>query len=84
MHPLFMLAFATFVLIIGWLAWNKVAVKKQIEPGPTTGIGGPNDPVAGATENLRHPDEMRQSLDEAGGRPLHERQTEYADNAPRQ
>jgi hypothetical protein len=83
MHPLFLLAFATFVLVVGWLAWHKKAVKNQIEPGPTTGIGGPNDPIAGATPELRHPDELRQSLDDSASRPLHERPVEYADTQTR-
>jgi hypothetical protein len=47
MHPVFILAFATFALIIGVLIWNIASTKKQQKTGGnTSGIGGPNDPMA--------------------------------------
>ena len=46
-HPLFLLALVTFVLILGFLFWNKASVKRnQQTGGNTSGIGGPNDPMA--------------------------------------
>jgi hypothetical protein len=46
-HPLFQLAFITLLLVIGFLVWNLLSVKKnQKTGGDTTGIGGPNDPMA--------------------------------------
>lgn len=46
-HPLYILAFATFLLLIGFLVWNLLSVKRrQKTHGHTTGIGGPNDPLA--------------------------------------
>ncbi len=46
-HPLFLLALATFVLVIGFLVWNVVSVRRnQATGGKTSGLGGPNDPMA--------------------------------------
>ena len=46
-HPLFWLAFVTFVLVIGFAVWNYLSVKRNQETGgKTDGIGGPNDPLA--------------------------------------
>ncbi len=46
-HPLFLLAFATFVLVGGFFGWSLLSVKRnQKTGGDTTGIGGPNDPMA--------------------------------------
>jgi hypothetical protein len=47
MHPLSLLAFLTFLLVVGFLVWNLLSVKKhQKTGGDTTGLGGPNDPMA--------------------------------------
>jgi hypothetical protein len=74
MHPLFLLAIATFVLVVGFLVWNKLSVKQHPHGDSTTGIGGVNDPLSGATHGkLRDPAEMTASLDEAAGRPLNAR-----------
>ncbi len=73
MHPLFLLAIATFILVVGFLVWNKQSVKKHPH-GDSTGIGGKNDPLSGATHGkLRDPAEMTASLDEAATRPLNAR-----------
>lgn len=46
-HPLFLLVLFTFVLLLGFLIWGKLSVKRnQQTGGNTTGIGGPNDPLA--------------------------------------
>jgi hypothetical protein len=73
MHPLFLLAIATFVIVVGFLVWNKQSVKKHPH-GDSLGIGGKNDPLSGAAHgNLRNPAEMTASLDEAASRPLNAR-----------
>jgi hypothetical protein len=49
MHPVYILAFATFILIIGFLVWNLQSVRRhQKYGGKAKGIGGPNDPISGA------------------------------------
>jgi len=71
MHPLFLLAFATFLLVVGFLAWNRMSTKRHKAPG----VGGVHDPLSGARDdNLRDPDEMRASLDQAASQPMSARQ----------
>ena len=66
MDNILTLALVTFVLLIGFLLWNRMSVKRhQQTGGNTTGIGGPNDPLSGVAEGMRHPDEMRADLHEA-------------------
>jgi len=76
MHPLFLLALATFIIVIGFLGWNQLSVKRHRFDEKKTGIGGVNDPLAGATDDLRDPAEMTQSMDEAASKPLRERVVE--------
>ncbi len=46
-NPVYLLAFATFALVIGFAAWNYLSAKRSQETGgKTDGIGGPNDPMA--------------------------------------
>jgi hypothetical protein len=46
-HPLYWLAFLTFLLVLGFLIWNRVSVhRNQVTGGKTSGLGGPNDPMA--------------------------------------
>jgi hypothetical protein len=46
-HPLFLLAFATFIIIAGVGVWSLVSTKRnQKTGGNTSGLGGPNDPMA--------------------------------------
>lgn len=60
------LALGTFVLVIAFLLWNRASTKRHQETGGnTSGIGGPNDPLSGATENMRDADSMRASMDKA-------------------
>lgn len=60
------LALATFVLVLGFLLWNRASTKRrQATGGKTDGLGGPNDPLAGATEGIRDADSLRASLDSA-------------------
>ncbi len=73
MHPLFLLALATFVIVVGFLVWNQVSTKRHRFGEKKSGIGGVNDPLSGATDDLRDPGEMTQSMDEAAARPLHAR-----------
>jgi hypothetical protein len=68
MHPLYLLAFATFVLVIGFVLWNIVSVRRHRFGADVAGPGGPNDPISGKTENIRSPDEIRASLDQAAVR----------------
>jgi hypothetical protein len=69
MHPLFLLAIGTFVLVVGFLVWTRVSTSRhRLGRSNPEGIGGKNDPLSGATDALRDPDEMRASLD-AGRRP---------------
>jgi hypothetical protein len=84
MHPLFLLAIATFVVVVGFLVWNQLSVKRHRFGDKKSGIGGVNDPLAGATDDLRDPGEMTRSLDEATTKPLHERPVvpHYEDHAP--
>lgn len=69
MHPLFLLAGLTFILIIAFLVWNLISTKRHRFGKNPTGIGGAHDPLAGATNDLRGPDEMRASLDRAADTP---------------
>lgn len=63
------LAMATFVLLLGFLWWNKASTKRnQQTGGNTSGIGGPNDPISGTTPGIRDPETMRKSLDQASAR----------------
>ena len=60
------LALITFVILVAFLLWNRQSAKRHHETGGnTSGIGGPNDPLSGAAEGMRHPDELRRSLDQA-------------------
>ena len=62
------LALGTFALVAAFLIWNKISVKRhQQTGGKTSGLGGPNDPLSGATPNMRDPDEMRSALDTSTG-----------------
>jgi hypothetical protein len=69
MHPVYLLAFGTLVAVAAFGYWNYVSTREhQKSGGHTTGIGGPNDPMAGSTPNMRDPDEMRAALDAANAR----------------
>ena len=66
MDNILLLALVTFVLLVGFLLWNRMSVKRHQETGGnTSGIGGPNDPLSGVAEGMRHPDELRADLDAA-------------------
>ena len=66
MHPLFILAFATFLCLIGFLVWNYISTKRR---QARTGVGGVADPLSGTTDRkIRSGDEMRASLDAANAR----------------
>ncbi len=46
-HPLFLLMAATLVLVLLFLVWNLISVRRnQKTGGNTSGLGGPNDPMA--------------------------------------
>ncbi len=63
MHPLFILAFATFVAVGAFLVWNLLSAKRHRFNQDVSGPGGSNDPLSGKTEGMRDPDEMRAALD---------------------
>jgi len=46
MHPLFLLPAITFILILGYVGWSGLAVKRSQQPGETKGIGSPKDPMS--------------------------------------
>jgi len=66
MHPLFLLAIGTFVLVVAFLAYVKLSHTRH-QQGKAHGIGGENDPISGTTNRVRDPDELRASLDAADG-----------------
>lgn len=69
MHPLFLLAFATFLLVVGFGYWNYRSTRNINKAGEnTSGIGGSNDPLAGNTEGVRDAETMRQSMNAAAAR----------------
>jgi hypothetical protein len=71
LDKVFLLAMVTFALVLAYLVWNRVSIgRKQSGQNPSSGIGGPNDPLAGTTEDMRDPDDMRQSLDRASSAPV--------------
>jgi hypothetical protein len=46
MHPLILLPVATFVLLLGYLAWNWLSTKRNLDTGGNvSGPGGDNDPM---------------------------------------
>jgi hypothetical protein len=64
MNPLSLLVIMTFAGLLAFLWWNYSSTRRnQKTGGNTTGVGGPNDPMAGATPGIRSPDEMRAALD---------------------
>ena len=66
MHPLFLLAIGTFVLVAGFLVWTRVSTgRHRFGNRNPEGVGGVNDPLAGATEGVRDPDTLRASLNAA-------------------
>ena len=67
MHPVYLLAFGTFVLILAFLVWNRVSTGRHRFGRNPQGAGGVNDPLAGATDDIRPPDQLRASLDRAAG-----------------
>ncbi len=45
-HPVYVLAFLTLLIVAGLALWNLWSTKRQQQPGETTsGPGGPNDPL---------------------------------------
>jgi hypothetical protein len=70
MHPLFILAFATFLAVVAFAIWSFASTKRhQKTGGNTSGIGGPADPLSGTTTApIRSGDEIRASLDSANSR----------------
>ena len=63
MHPLFVLAFATFVIVAAFLVWNLVSVKRHRFHRDVAGPGGSSDPLSGKSEGIRKPDDLRAALD---------------------
>jgi hypothetical protein len=47
MHPVYILAFVTFIAVMAVGGWSWLSAKRhQQTGGHTSGIGGPNDPLA--------------------------------------
>lgn len=47
-NPIIWLSMVTLVAVLGFGIWNWLSVKRNQETGGnTSGIGGPNDPMAG-------------------------------------
>jgi hypothetical protein len=47
-HPLYLLAFATFIVVLGFLFYNYISNKASQKTGgrgTSSGLGGPNDPL---------------------------------------
>ena len=65
MHPLFLLVAATFALVLGFLVWNKMSVKRHRFQTDTAGVGGSADPLSGKGADVRSPDALRASLNAA-------------------
>ncbi len=65
MHQIGILAAATFALLLAFLGWNLLSVRRHRFNRDRTGPGGSNDPFSGKTEGLRNPDEIRASLEAA-------------------
>ncbi len=69
MHPIYILAFGTIAAAAAFGIWNYVSTRRHQQTGGNTeGLGGPNDPMAGAAPRMRDPDEMRSALDAAAAR----------------
>ena len=62
---IFMLAIATFVLVLAFVVWTKMSAAKHHRSGSGDGIGSASDPLAGSTNRVRDPDTLRTSLDNA-------------------
>jgi hypothetical protein len=64
MHTVYILAFVTFGLVLAFLAWNMISMRRHQATGggKTSGIGGKADPMSGTTSGMRDPEEMRQAL----------------------
>jgi hypothetical protein len=70
MDWILVLALATFAILVAFLLWTRTStIRHHQTGGKTSGLGGPNDPLSGAAEGMRHPDEMRHDLDRAAAGP---------------
>ncbi len=70
MHPLFLLAFATFLAVIAFGVWNWMSTRRHQQTGGNVpGVGGPSDPLSGTTTDpIRSGADIRASLDAAPAR----------------
>ncbi len=70
MDWILILALATFVLVVAFLLWTRAStIRHHKTGGNVSGVGGPNDPLSGTAEGMRHPDEMRRDLERAAEGP---------------
>ena len=68
MHPIYILAFATFGLLLIFLGWNFVSTRRSLRLGAKAeGIGSSSDPMVGNPLE-RSAQEMRDSLDAASSK----------------
>ncbi len=63
MHPVFILAFVTFLLLAAFLVWNVISTKRHKFGRDVAGPGGSSDPLSGKNDSVRPADELRASLD---------------------
>jgi hypothetical protein len=68
MDWILLLAIVTFLLVLAFLAWNGLSLKRHKQPGEASGVGGYSDPMSGTTRGMRDPDEMRAALNVASQR----------------
>ena len=62
----FLLPLVTFAIILAVLVWVLFSTLRHKNTGKKpSGVGGANDPMAGASDDLRDPDAMRSGLDAA-------------------
>ena len=64
--PVWILALITLVLVLAIVLWSLASIRRrQATNGKTRGLGGPNDPMVGAVDNIRSGDELNASMDAA-------------------
>ncbi len=69
MDWILLLGLTTFVIVVAFLLWTRQSTKRHQETGGrTSGLGGPNDPLSGATAGLRSAEDMRAGLNVAAAR----------------
>lgn len=64
--PVWILALVTLVVVLAIVLWSLASIRRrQATNGRTRGLGGPNDPMVGAVDNIRSGAELNASMDAA-------------------